>query len=250
MMVRLGREVGKVKLSKAGWSILVLAAIVFLAGLVLLSKPPLLGHFTKSGKVPLLVGYEDKEMHRKTAPLWVFVKAECIADIDGLIPPYTSVTTYMACLFPGDTRLPDRPVRLTVHGKQESGGASNIPIEAQPRTHLLESYMLDNPIPGYRGIIIAPQPHKNSPGVYFLSSGRFVALAEDTVVKQLRCLLNWQVTREGDRVVGGSCFGFGRYENVAFDTAFAVERKLDAAGLSALIRDAIDQMLRDQLHRE
>jgi hypothetical protein len=112
--------------------------------------------------------------------------------------------------------------------------------DAQVNVDRLESNMLDNPILEYRGITIAPNNDRTSRGEYFLSSGRFVS--DDALTPVLHCILNWRVGTDRDRVVGGSCFGFGRYKGVVFDTAFAVDRRLDKTTIEALIRAAIDEM--------
>lgn len=221
--------------------VVVVGAIALILGLAILASPQRLGHFSKDGKAPLLVGAAGKNWERRISPLWVHVKAIC-ADVDGFLPPYHSITIYMRCLFPDDPRLPRRPMRLTIWGLEGPDALPHVVSaeDAQVDADRLERNMLDNPIPGYRGISIAADSDRKSRGKYFLSLGRFVS--DDALVQVLNCILNWRVGTDRDRVVGGSCFGFGQYKGVVFDTAFAVDCKLDKSTIEALIRAAIDEM--------
>lgn len=217
-------------------------AIASLLGLTLLASPQRLGYFAKDGRAPLLVGAAGRDEKRRISPLWVHVKSECV-DVDGLIPPYHSVTDYMHCLFPDDPRLPSRPMRLTIWGREGPDALPHMVSaeDAQVNADWLERNMLDNPIPGYRGITVTPNNDRKSRGEYFLSSGRFVS--DGALAQVLRCILNWRVGTDRGRVIGGSCFGFGRYKGVVFDTAFAVDRRLDKTTMEALIRAGIDAMI-------
>lgn len=218
-------------------------AIILIVGLAVLAAPQLAGHFTKDGKVPLLVGVAGKIAERRILALWVHIESECGSDIDGLVPPYYSVTIYIHCLFPDDLRVPRRPMRLTIRGGEGPDALPHVVSvrDARVRADAFESDMLDNPIPGYRGITIAPEKHAKSQGGHFLSHARFVS--DSALAPVLHCILKWQVGTESDRVVGGSCFGFGRYKGVVFDTAFAVDRSLDKTTIEGLIRAAIDEMV-------
>jgi len=228
--------------------LLIIACAIFvclLAATLLLSPLITPRQVISEVRVSLLVGKDRGYTNQRISTAAFRLPPNCVADHDGLEQPYSSVTVYLACLLPSNSDLPDRPIRLTLYGKEGPRAAPNtVPRdEAVAREELFERPMPDNPIDGYHGIIIAPDSHRNAPGVDYLSQGRFIALSDGAIVQLLRCILKWQVGANSDRVVGGSCYGFGRYKAVVFDTAFAVDRKMDERRISSLIRSAIDQML-------